>query len=78
MNLDESQVRELVSQARAKNMTPDLSGQNLSGLGLFKYDLHGADLAGATLREIVLDVADLTGADLKQADLTRHTFFARI
>lgn len=57
---------------------PDLSGADLSGASLWRYNLRGAlfrrtDLSQATLRDAALEAADFTEANLYRADLQGAT-----
>lgn len=67
--------RQIVQEARARGLLPDLSGlvlirADLSGLDLSECDLRGLDLSECDLREAKLSGAHLEGAHLHGADLT--------
>ncbi len=53
------------------DVTPDLSGADLSGMNLFRIDLSGADLREADLSDSFLIWANLRGADLRWANLSQ-------
>jgi uncharacterized protein YjbI with pentapeptide repeats len=52
------------------NISPDLTGADLSGANLGGANLRRAELSGANLRRAKLSVANLSGAKLTGADLT--------
>ena len=68
--LTREQVLELAKLAYERGEKPDLSGRDLSDLGLFHARLPEADLSQSDLRQVVLTRADLNGADLSKPDLT--------
>ena len=62
ITLTRKDVIRIIAEARAKGLTPDLSGADLSGANLRGADLRGANLRGANLRGANLRGANLSGA----------------
>jgi uncharacterized protein YjbI with pentapeptide repeats len=75
MRLDSQQVWDLIQLAAERGEVVDLSGQDISLLGLGDANLTGAIITDARLVETNLAGAELRGADFTNSDLTEVSFF---
>ena len=75
MRLDSQQVEDLIQLSVERGEVVDLSGQDLSLLGLGDANLTGAIITDARLVETNLAGAALRGADFTNSDLTEASFF---
>jgi uncharacterized protein YjbI with pentapeptide repeats len=84
MRLRSDDVRKLAKSAKEDGQPVDLSGRNLSHLGLDGIDLSGANLSharlvqtyltGSNLQDVDFSESDLSSAYLSRADLRRAKF----